>query len=146
MVSPLRSRGVRSPSARAPLALAPALVLALSLGLAQIPRPTLAQSIDPDGGLLRAKVTDALNAVARGACPEELMAPLLLDACEMQLPRMKPHLAGLGPIERLRFRGIEQMPNGVEAEVYRVVFRSGQMTWAAAAGPNGKLVVLFSPG
>jgi hypothetical protein len=98
------------------------------------------------GGTLRTKVTDALSAVARGSCPETLMSALLLDACEQQLGRMQARLRDLGPIRELRYRGNEQMPNGIEAEVYRVVFTNGEMTWAAAAGPNGKLNVLYSPG
>jgi len=100
----------------------------------------------PDGGKLKDKVVAALKSTAAGTCPEELMSVMLLDQCEQQLPRMQKALSDLGPIKEARYRGIEQLPNGMEAEVYRVVFTRGNMTWMAAAGPNGKLIVLWSQG
>ena len=98
------------------------------------------------GGKLRTKVTDALNAAAKGKCPDTILGPLVLDACEQQITRMQPALARLGAIKDLRYRGVEQLPTGVEVEVYRVVFANGEMLWMVAAGPNGKLTVLYSPG
>ena len=105
----------------------------------------LAQA-DPAGGQNRTKVKDVLTAVAGGSCPDKLMGALLLDQCEMQLPKMSESLRRLGAIKELRFRGTDTAPTGVEVEVYRVVFANGQMTWMAATGPNGKLSVLWSPG
>jgi hypothetical protein len=101
-----------------------------------------AQSAGPS----RQKVIDALTAVAGGSCPERLMNATLLDACEQQLERMQAALQRLGSIKEARYRGKEPLPNGVEAEVYRVVFENGQMTWIAALGPNGKLSLLLSQG
>jgi hypothetical protein len=112
--------------------------------LALMPAAT-AQS-NQEGGKLKDKVVAALKSTAAGTCPEELMNAMLLDQCEQQLERMKQHLSSLGPIEEARYRGIEQFPNGTEAEVYRVVFSRGSMTWMAAAGPNGKLSALWSQG
>ena len=97
-------------------------------------------------GRLKTKVVDALKAVAAGTCPEKLMNAVLLDACEQHLDRMKSRLRELGPIKEAKFRGLEPLPNGGEAEVYRVVFESGEMTWMAQVGPNGKLSVFWSPG
>ncbi len=105
-----------------------------------------ASAQDPTGGKLRGKLTDALAAVAKGNCPETLMSALLLDACEQQIDRMREALTKLGAIKELRYRGLEQLPTGVEAEVYRVVHANGQLTWMVAAGPNGKLTVFYTPG
>lgn len=111
-----------------------------------LPQTSVRAQSSPDGGKLKDKVVAALKSTAGGTCPEELMNPTLLDQCEQQLPRMQKGLSDLGPIKEARYRGIEQLPNGVEVEVYRVVFTSGSMTWVAAAGPNGKLSVLWSQG
>lgn len=92
------------------------------------------------------KVIAALKSVQGGKCPEELMGPLLLDQCEQQLSKMQEHLSGLGPIKNAEHKGIDYFPNGVEAEVYKVRFTKGAMLWLAAAGANGKLVGLWSPG
>jgi len=96
-------------------------------------------------GQHRAKVIETLKAVAGGSCPENLMSPLLLDQCEQQLPRMQEALRRLGTIKDAQFRGVEPLQGGIEAEVYRVIFENGQMTWLAATGPNGKLNVLYAP-
>lgn len=115
------------------------------MAVVSIQTSALAQS-DSDSGKLKDKVIAALQSTAAGTCPEKLMAVLLLDQCEQQLERMQPALSRLGAIKEARYRGIERFPNGVEAEVYRVVFERGSMTWTAAAGPDGKLSVLWSPG
>jgi hypothetical protein len=120
------------------------LLVVLAIGLTQT--WIMAQSNQDDTGKLKDKVVAALKSTASGTCPEELMNVLLLDQCEQQLPRMKQALSSLGPIKEARYRGIEQLPNGTEVEVYRVVFTRGSMTWMAAAGPNGKLSVLWSQG
>jgi hypothetical protein len=99
-----------------------------------------------ESGKLKDKVTASLKSVAGGSCPESLMNALLLDQCEQQLDRMQDAISKLGPIKEARYRGIERLPTGVDAEVYRVVFERGSMTWMAATGPNGKLSVLWSPG
>jgi hypothetical protein len=117
----------------------------IALAVALMQNPIMGQS-NQDSGKLKDKVVAALKSVAGGTCPGDLMAILLLDQCEQQLERMQQALSSLGPIQEARYRGIEQLPNGIEAEVYRVVFTRGSMTWMAAAGPNGKLSVLWSPG
>jgi len=99
-----------------------------------------------DEGKLKTKVTDALKSIAKGTCPSDLMNALLLDACEQHLERMKARLRELGAIKEAKFRGNEPLPNGGEAEVYRITFENGEMTWMAAAGSNGKLSVFWSPG
>jgi hypothetical protein len=116
------------------------LLLAFAIGVA---RPVVAAG---EKGELKSKVITALRSVAGGQCPADLMAPLLLDQCEKQLGPMKSRLSELGAIKDAEYRGIEQMPNGIEAEVYKVIFVKGSMMWCAAASPNGKLSVLWSPG
>jgi hypothetical protein len=98
------------------------------------------------GGKLRSTLREALVEAAKGNCPERLLGALVLDACEQQIARMKTALQNLGAIKELRYRGLEQLPTGGEAEVYRVVFANGQMVWMVAASPNGKLTVFYSPG
>lgn len=109
-------------------------------------QPAAMAQTDSGGGKLKDKVIAALQSTAAGTCPEKLMAVLLLDQCEQQLERMQSALSSLGPIKEARYRGIEKLPNGIDAEVYRVVFTRGSMTWIAAAGPDGKLSVLWSQG
>ncbi|HSC29934.1 MAG TPA: hypothetical protein VLD67_21825 [Vicinamibacterales bacterium] len=102
--------------------------------------------IDESGGTLRATLTDALTEMAKGNCSDKLIGPMILDACEKQISKLKPALQQLGEVKNVRYRGIEQLPSGVGAEVYRVVFAKGEMTWMVAAGPNGKLTVFYSAG
>ena len=86
-----------------------------------------------------------LTANARGECPGDLMSVLLQDACERQMPNMKPQFDRLGKLQSARYRGIQQSQGG-PAEVYRVSFENGEMTWMINTGPDGKILVLFSPG
>jgi hypothetical protein len=110
--------------------------------LALLAHPAIAD----EKGQLGEKVVAALKSVQDGKCPEELMGPLLLDQCEQQLDRMHQHLSSLGAIGKAEYKGVDYLPNGVEVEVYKVKFAKGTMLWLAAAGPNGKFVVLWSQG
>lgn len=117
------------------------LLVAGVLAVALLQAPAVAQE-----GVAKDTMLAALRSVAEGACPERLMNPLLLEQCEQQLGLMQQALVRMGSIQEARYRGIEQLPTGVQAEVYRVVFSRGTMIWMAALGPNGKLSVLWSPG
>lgn len=119
------------------------LSVALVIAVSVVP-PATAQ--DNTKGRLGKKVVAALKSVAEGTCPEALMGPLLLDQCEAQLDTMKERLSSLGEITGAEYKGVETLPNGIEAEAYRVRFAKGKMMWLSAVGPNGKLVVLWSPG
>jgi len=90
-------------------------------------------------------LVQALEASAQGECPESIMSPLLVDACEQQMPTLGSSLAQLGEIRDTKYRGVQQTQAG-PAEVYRVVFQNGQMTWMINTGSDGKIVVLWSPG
>jgi hypothetical protein len=120
-------------------------VITAALALAASPQAWAQSTGSSTTGKLKTKVTDALKSIANGKCPENLMSIMLLDQCEQQLERMQSHFATLGGIKEVNYRGVEATPMG-EAEVYRVVFVKGSMQWLAAAGPNGKLNVLWSPG
>jgi len=97
-------------------------------------------------GKLKDKIVGVMDANRDGKCPEDLMAPVLLDICEQQVEVMKNRLAQLGSITKVQYRGIEKLPNGVEAEAYKIYFENGSMMWLATAGGDGKLNYLWSPG
>lgn len=111
-------------------------VLALTTTLA------LAQS---NGGTYKNLLVRALEAAAGGNCPDDIMSPLLQDTCERQMPQMANTLDGLGKIKDTVFKGNQQTPSG-PAEVYRVRFERGTMTWVINTGSDGKIVVLWSGG
>jgi hypothetical protein len=99
----------------------------------------------PPEGALKSKVVAALKAIAGGQCPEDLLSPVALSQCEQHLDQLRTMLSDLGPIKEAQYKGIEQLPNGVEAEVYKVIFTKRPMIWMATAGPNGKLTGLWYP-
>lgn len=82
---------------------------------------------------------------AKGNCPASLMSPMLLGACQSQMPNMGKGLAARGSISKTEFMGMQQSGMG-PAEVYKVTFGSGTMMWMINTGPDGKIVVLWSPG
>lgn len=91
------------------------------------------------------KLIQALTDSARGKCSEEIMSPLLLDACEQQADANRHMLAPLGKIVSAKYLGIQEMPGG-KAEAYRVSFEHGSMMWVASLDGAGKLLVLWSNG
>jgi hypothetical protein len=97
-------------------------------------------------GELGKKVVSALKSIASGKCPEDQLSPVLQDQCEQALGRMQEKLSSLGEIREAQYKGIEHLPNGTEAEVYKVIFAKGTMLWLASAGSDGKLNALWSPG
>lgn len=88
----------------------------------------------------------ALTAAAEGNCLENIMSPVLLDACEQQTSANQEMLKPLGKITEARYAGIQEMPGGVKAEAYRVRFENGSMLWVASLDGSGKLLVLWSNG
>lgn len=95
------------------------------------------------GGQFRDLLVKALQSTAGGKCPANIMGETLLDACQQQMPGMGKVIAQKGSIKEALFRGIQQMPSG-PAEVYRVQFERGSMTWVLNTGADGKLFVLWS--
>lgn len=89
---------------------------------------------------------EALEAAAYGECSASIMSPMLLDACERQMPGMGRNIASLGPIQDARYLGDQELPTGELVEVYAVHFQRGRMTWAINTGRDGKIFVLWSPG
>lgn len=86
-----------------------------------------------------------LEESAKGNCPDSLMSPMLRGACQTQMPGMGQALAAKGPIVKTEFMGMQQSQMG-PAEVYKVTFRAGTMMWMINTGPDGKILVLWSPG
>ena len=95
---------------------------------------------------IKEKMLEALRLTAQGSCSEELMSPILLDACEEQLPANQKMLSSRGEIKGARYRGVQELPNGMKANAYRVDFEKGSMTWFASLDSEGKLLILFSSG
>lgn len=96
-------------------------------------------------GKLKEKLIEALKASADGECPAQLMSPMLQDTCERQMPNLAQALKQRGKITGASFRGTQQGGAG-EAEVYRVNFEAGSMTWMISTGTDGKINVLWSGG
>ena len=92
------------------------------------------------------KIVKVLEANRTGDCPDDLMAPILLDICEQQVHIMKKWLADLGATKRAEYKGIEKLPNGAQAEVYKIHFENGTMMWMGTVDSDGKLNFMWSPG
>jgi hypothetical protein len=94
------------------------------------------------GGVLK----KALNEAAEGKCPPSLMSPLLLDACEKQMPAMGANIKQRGSITSVEFKGVQQTPSG-PTDAYRVKFSGGtSMLWLISVGSDDKILVLWSGG
>ncbi|RZI84823.1 MAG: hypothetical protein EOP38_07560 [Rubrivivax sp.] len=103
--------------------------------------PAFAQS----DGQYRQQLIDALGEAAKGRCSERLMSPMLQETCEKQMPAMGDAIRGKGAILGATYRGQQQVPGGM-AEVYRVKFDRGGMTWMINLQADGKIYTLWSPG
>ena len=108
---------------------------------------TLSQMAFATGdGVAREKMVQALEASADGQCAEDIMSPMLLDACEQQIAQNKNLLGPLGNIIEASYRGMQDMGNGQKAEAYLVKFQGGTMMWLASLDSEGRLLVLWSNG
>lgn len=92
------------------------------------------------------KLIQALATSAQGGCAEDIMGPMLIEACEQQRARNSQLLGSLGTIVGSTFMGLQEMGNGNKAEAYRVEFERGTMIWLASVDSTGKLQVLLSDG
>ena len=92
-------------------------------------------------GLLKQAIVES----AKGNCPASLMSPMLLGACQSQMPGMGQALAAKGAISKTEFMGMQASQMG-PAEVYKVTFSTGTMMWMINSGPDGKILVLWTPG
>lgn len=97
------------------------------------------------GGRLQELLKKAIDATARGECPQDLMTPLLVSACEDQQPRMAQRISSLGNIKSFKFMGVQTSQMG-PAEVYRVSHERGTMTWMINTDSQGKILVFWTPG
>jgi len=92
-------------------------------------------------GLLK----QVLGEIAKGKCPASLMSPLMRGTCETQMPRFAETLAAKGAIKATEFMGMQATPAMGPAEVFKVTFSAGTMMWMINTGPDGKILVLWSP-
>jgi hypothetical protein len=90
-------------------------------------------------------LVQALLANAAGECPASLMAPNLKAACDRDLPRFIHTLNRLGALKSTAFQGMRNLPSG-PAEVYKVTFVHGEMTFTINAQDDGKAVNLLTLG
>jgi hypothetical protein len=67
------------------------------------------------------------------------MSPALAAATREQLPKLKDYLAGLGPIQEVRFLGVN--PQG--ADIYDIRHANGIARWSIALGRDGKVAGAF---
>lgn len=104
-----------------------------------------ASAFAQNDGQYRKQLLDALGEAAKGRCPERLLSPMLQDTCETQMPAMGNSLRQKGAILGATYRGQQQVPGGM-AEVYRVKFDQGDMTWMINLQSDGKIYTLWSPG
>jgi hypothetical protein len=78
-----------------------------------------------------------------GDPPYDAMTPELAAVTRPQVPRIQSYLAGLGPIEEVRFLGVN--PQG--ADVYNIRHAKGIVRWTVALDAKGKIAgALVAPG
>jgi hypothetical protein len=85
-----------------------------------------------------------LIANAAGECPATLMAKDIKADCDQQLPVFKETLIKLGQLKATSFQGMRALKSGA-AEVYKVTFEHGDMTWIINTQDDGKILVLWAP-
>lgn len=86
----------------------------------------------------------ALIANAAGECPATLMAPSIKADCDRQLPAFRETLVKLGTPRATSFQGTRELKGG-PAEVYKVTFEHGDMTWIIRTQEDGRLQLLWAP-
>ena len=86
----------------------------------------------------------ALIANADGECPATLMAPGIKADCDRQLPAFRETLTKLGTLQATSFQGTRALQSG-PAEVYKVTFGHGDMTWIIRTQEDGRLQLLWAP-
>jgi hypothetical protein len=96
------------------------------------------------GGTHEAILVRALIANAAGECPAALMAKDIKADCDQQLPAFKDTLIKLGQLKTTSFQGMRALKSG-PAEVYKVTFEHGDMTWIINTQDDGKILVLWAP-
>jgi beta-lactamase regulating signal transducer with metallopeptidase domain len=81
--------------------------------------------------------------IAAGKPPYEAMTPELAAVTRPQVPRIQTWLAGMGPLEQVRFLGVN--PQGLD--VYDFRHANGIVRWTVALDANGKIsAALVAPG
>lgn len=86
----------------------------------------------------------AILANAAGECPASLMASDLKAACDQQLPTFIDTLTRLGAIKTTSFEGMRTLKTG-PAEVYKVTFVHGELTWIISTQGDEKILNLLTP-
>jgi hypothetical protein len=72
------------------------------------------------------------------------MAPGIKADCDQQLPAFKETLIKLGTLKAIDFQGTRALKVG-PAEVYKVTFEHGDMTWIISTQEDGRINELSAP-
>jgi hypothetical protein len=115
-------------------------VISLMVSILGLTTPALAGAAGSYEGLL----VKAILANAAGECPASLMDPVLKAACDQNLPTFIDTLTRLGPIKTTSFEGMRSIPSG-PAEIYKVTFAHGDLTWIINTQGDGKILNLLAP-
>jgi hypothetical protein len=115
-------------------------VISMTASILGLTVPALASAAGDHEDLL----VKALLANAAGECPASIMTADMKAACDQQLPTFRDTLTRLGSIKATSFQGMSTLKNG-PAEVYRVTFVHGEMTWIIDTQGDGKIRVLWAP-
>jgi hypothetical protein len=115
-------------------------IIPTMVGIFGLTSPALAGPSGSFEGLL----VKAILANAAGECPASLMASNLKAACDQNLPTFIDTLTRLGPIKTTSFEGMRTLPSG-PAEVYKVTFVHGEMTFIINTQGDGKALNLLAP-
>lgn len=98
----------------------------------------------PEQGQYQAALERMMSETTQGRCPEDVMAPELLDACASQIAQMAPGLQSLGAIESITFLRAEGQ--GTErVEFYAVKYAAGvTLNWGIGGLVGGKYNTAFA--
>lgn len=115
-------------------------VIPIMVGILGFTAPVFASA----GGSHEDLLVKALMANATGKCPASFMAADVKARCDQQLPTFLDTLTRLGSIKMTTFQSMRTLESG-PAEVYKVTFMHGEMTWLISTQADGKIFVLWAP-
>jgi hypothetical protein len=116
------------------------LYIFFAAGLVGLASPLSADS----AGKYEDPLIQAMMAEAVGKCPASLMADVIKEACDQQMPDLKSVFARLGTLKKVSYQGTKSLRSG-PAENYKVNFDHGDWFWMIQIQTDGKISVLWAP-